>query len=283
MGTHVKPTKEQLKKGAEDALKKLESMPKPGEDAVPSPSPSTAIPTPSPSAAAPSPSPSEAIPSPSPSDSVPSPSPTPSEEIDDETQKLKERASASAREAQVLHSRTKKYDEAVDEAEKVEPPTEEEMKAEYGDEWQDMSDANKKLARNTWVSNKRFEIMSKVSKEGKNIQEWNEKVDKFIEDPKTLIAHPQLERKQEEFKAFAAKPTRRGLEMEDLVLAFIGEVSTQKRPKQKGSMMEKGSAGRKDKPKPNDGTLSAAQGRALMKSDYKKWKTLLKAGKIKNQ
>ena len=282
---HIKPTKEQLKKGAEEALKKLESMPKPGDN-EPKPSPSAPVPSPSPSTAIPTPSPSEAVPSPSPSEPVPSPSPSPApgdEDDDDEVTKAKKKASASAREALVLHARTKKYDEAVAEADLVEPPTDEEMIAEYGAEWETMSDGQKKLARNAWVSDKRFAIMSKVSKEGRDIEEWNKKVSDFIEKPQTLIAHPQLERKQEEFKTFAAKLTRRGLDMEDLVLAFLGELALNPKKKNKGQMFEKGSPGKKDRPQPKDDKLSASQGRALMKTDYKKWKQLLKAGKIRNE
>lgn len=281
MGTHVKPTKEELKRGMEASLQKLETLPKPGED-DPKPSPSAPVPTPSPSSAAPTPSPSDAIPSPSPSSAAPSGSPSPSEAPDDELVKAKKKASSSAQEALVLHARTKKYDEAVVQAEKVEPPTEEEMVAEYGTEWESMSEGQKKLARNAWVSDKRFTIMSSVSKEGRDLDAWNEKVDKFVGDPKTLIKYPTLERKEEEFKLFAAKPSRRGLDMDDLVLAFKGELADNPKPKHKGKMMEKGSAGRKDIPLKKDDRLSAAQGRALMKTNYKEWKRLLKAGKIKN-
>lgn len=278
---HVKPTKEELQRKMKEADAKADQL-------KTQPSPSQPAPTPSPSAPAPTPSPSEPIPSstPSPSQSAPSasPSPSPAPEDDDEVAKAKKKASASAREAQVLHARTKKYDEAVLEAEGIQPPTDEEMISEYGqDEWDKMSEGQKKLARNSWVSDKRFEIMSKVSKEGKDIEKWNESVDKFIDNPKTLIDWPQLERKQEEFKAFASKPTRRGLDMEDLVLAFLGEQAKNAKPKSKGKQMETGSAGKKDRPQPKDDKISAAQGRALRNTNYKEWKRMLKAGKIRKE
>ena len=289
MATHVKPTKEQLEKERQASLKKLEELEKNPPKPTPSPSPSHA-PSGSPSA---SPSPSAATsaspsasPSPSKASGSPSASPSPSmDEEEAEKERLRKKASASAREAQVLHSRTKKYDEAVEEAEKVEPPTNKDMEERYGkDEWEDMSEGNKQMARDAFVANKRFEIMSKASKEGRDIDKWNTEVDKFITDPKVLIKHPELEGKAEEFKEFATKPTRRGLDFDDLVLAFNGELALNPPKKNKGAMFEKGVGGdKKNKPKPNDGMLSAQQGRALMKTDYKKYKELLIAGKIRNE
>lgn len=293
MANHHKPTKEELQQGMKESLEKLEKLPKPdpnnpdSKKGNPTPSPSAA-PSPSPSHAAPSasPSPSKAAPSASPSTSPsqPSASPSPSEPDEDEKERLRKKAAASSREAQLLHQKNKKYNEALTEAENLKPPTEQEMEAEYGkDEWEDMSEGSKQLARNAWLSNKRFEIMSKASKEGRDVQEWTEKVDKFLADPKNLNKYPELEGKQEDFKLFTMKESRRGLDFEDLVLAFNGEIAKNPPKKNKGKMFEQGNGGGKQKPQPKDDKLSAAQGRALMKTDYKKWKQLLKAGKIKNE
>lgn len=285
---HVKPTKEELKAKADQALKDLENL-DPNEDPDnPTPAPKA---SPSPSAPPPpsaSPSPSEApassySASPSPSQAPkPSASPSPSAPDEDELTKTKKKLSASSKEALILHSRTKKYDEAVAEAEAVEPPTEDDMKAKYGeDEWEEMSAGQKLLAQESWVANKRFEIMSKVSKEGRLIDEWNTKVADFLADPKNLTKYPVLEGKQEEFQAFAAKPTRRGLDMEDLILAFKGDLADNPPKKNKGQMFEKGSPGIKDKPKPKDDKISAADAKILRETNYPKWKQLLKAGKIR--
>lgn len=281
---HVKPTKEELAAKAKQALEeaeKLKGQPDP-DDPQPSPSPSA---PPAPSA---SPSPSEApggsaSPSASPSQPpAPSASPSPSAPDEDELTKTKKKLSASSREALILHSRTKKYDEAVAEAEAVEPPSDEEMQAKYGkEEWEEMTAGQQLLARESWVSNKRFEIMSKVSKEGRIIEEWNGKVDEFLKDPKNLNKYSVLEGKQEEFKEFCSKPTRRGLDFEDLVLAFQGDLINNPPKKNKGQMFEKGSPGQKEKPKPKDDKITAEQAKILRETDYPKWKQLLKAGKIK--
>lgn len=296
MAKHVKPTKEQLLKGIEDSKKKLKELEKNPPALSPTPTPT---PTPTPSAT-PSPTPT-ASPSATPSPTAtasPSATPSPSYSLsasasvspskppkEDELEKERKKSRASSREAQVLYSRTKKYDEAVEEAEAVQLPDDKTMQEKYGkDDWEGMSSGQQLLAKEAWVSNKRFEIMSKVSKEGKDIQEWNKKVDKFIEDPKTLNKYKELEGKQDEFKEFCSKPTRRGLDFEDLVLAFNGELAKNPPKKNKGKMFERGVGGdKRNRPKPNDGTLTAAQGRALMKTDYKKWKQLLMAGKISNK
>lgn len=279
-----RPTKEELKSRIEQSQKELEEI----ENNPPSPSPTPSEPAPSDEKPTASPSPSksededEDTPSASPSPSEEAPEdeePSPSEEP--EKKELKKKLSNSSRENQVLYSRTKKYDEAVERAEKIEPPTDEEMQTEYGkEEWDKMSAGQKKLAVNSWIANKRFEIMSEVSKEGKDIQQWNEKVDKFIDDPKTLIKHPLLEGKQEDFKAFAGKPTRRGLDFEDLVLAFKGDLADKPPTKHKGKMFHTGSGGSKEKPKAKNGKLSVEEGRKLRETDSRKWKAMLKAGKI---
>jgi hypothetical protein len=251
---HVKPTKEELKAGAEAALKELEAIDQaPSEPPIEEPAPTVE-------------------------------ETTPAEPPQEDTSELKKKLSNSAREAQVLQSRTKKYDEAVEQAEGINPPSDEDMQVEYGtDDWDGMSNAERKLAKDAWLNKRRFEVLSQVAKEGKNIEKWNTSVDSFVDDPKNLIKYPELEGKVEDFKVFATKPTRRGLDMEDLILAFNGDMARSTQPKKKGQMFETGTPGNSDKPQPQDDKISATQGRVLMKTDYNKWKAMLKAGKIKNE
>lgn len=285
--THVKPTKEELQHQIEESKKKLEELgkkrnPAPSPSAAPSPSPSAA-PSPSPSAAtSPSPSPSHAAPSASPSPSsapAPSPSPSPSP-----SKKEAKKTSASAAEAIILNARNKKYDEAVAMAEQIKEPEDDVMVAEYGKaEWDEMTDSQKKLAKKAWVSDVKMQIVVNASKEGKAVTDWIGEVNTFLEDPKTLNKYQSLEGKQAEFKSFALKESRRGLDFDTLVLAFIGELSTKVPEKKKGEMFPKGGSGKHGKPAPKDDMLTAAQGRLLMKTDYKTWKAKLIAGKIKNE
>lgn len=198
---------------------------------------------------------------------------------EEESVDYKEKFVHSTRESQVLHSKNKKINEVIEKAITMPEPTDEELLKEFPD-WDIMSDTEKKLARKTYKYDKAFSMLNEVTKESKDADVWHEKVDTYIEDPKTLNDHPELEGKTEDFKLFASKPTRRGVDFEDLIKAFLFDVSTSK-PKNKGKMFEAGSGG--EKPKPKTDVLSALEGRRLMKTDYKKWKDMLLAGKIANE
>lgn len=272
MPKHTKPTKEELEANAKKALEEAEAL---KNNPQLSPSPSLAIPSPSeaipsPSQAVPSPSPSEPIPSPIPSEPIPSPSPD-----------YKEKFVASSREAQVLHAKNKKVNEAIDKAAELPEPTEEELRAEYSD-WEVMSDFEKKLAKDSLISTRRFALLHEATKEFKDIDAWNDKVDKFIVDPKVLVDYSELEGRIEEFKIFATKPTRRGVDFEDLISAFLYDITKKMKPKQKGQMFPTGSGGPNEKPKPGGGKITIEEARTLRKTDYNKFKELLKAGKIES-
>jgi hypothetical protein len=185
----------------------------------------------------------------------------------------------STRESQVLHSKNKKISDAIEKAVTMPDPTEDELKTQFPN-WDVMSETEQVLAKKTFKYDKAFSMLSEVTKESKDIEAWNKKVDEYTGDPKTLIAHPELEGKTEEFQIFASKPTRRGVDFEDLIKAFLFDVAA-KQVKSKGKMFDTGSGG--EKPKPKSDVLSATEGRKLMKSDYKKWKELLIAGKIANE
>lgn len=188
----------------------------------------------------------------------------------------------SAREAQVLHSKDKKMVEALDQAKGLPSPSDEEMIKLYPD-WEMLTDTEKRLAKDTEMSKRQFNILHEASTAGKDISAWNDKVDKFIDDPKTFIAHPDLEGKADDFKVFATKATRRGVDFPDLVSAFLYEVEKSMPPKHKGAMFEKGSGGAKDLEKQKGDKISLEEARNLRKTNFNKYKELLKAGKIEKE
>jgi hypothetical protein len=191
----------------------------------------------------------------------------------------KKKFTESSREAQVLHSRQKKLTEAVDQASQIEEPSDEEMVKDFSD-WDVMSETEKRLAKDNVINKRRFEAIHKASQEGKDIIDWNVKVDKYVDDPKTLIDNPELEGKVDDFKIFASKPTRRGLDFADLTSAFLYDMSKSTKPKSKGRMFETGSGGPNEKIKPKGDKISLAEARTLMKNNYKKYKEYLTSGKI---
>ena len=186
----------------------------------------------------------------------------------------------STREAQVLYAKNKKINDAFDKAKDLPDPTEDDMKAEYTD-WDVMSDFEKKMAKDTMISKKRFEAIGEVNRGFKEIEEWQAKIDAFSDDPNSLVDNPKLEGKMEEFKAFATKPSRRGVDFEDLIPAFLYS-EDQEKPKNKGKMFETGTGGPATKSKPKSDKISIEEARSLRETDYSKYKELLKAGKIKS-
>jgi hypothetical protein len=196
------------------------------------------------------------------------------------TEDYRKKFTESTREAQVLRAKNKKLQEAIQNAGSLPEPTEQELQAEFP-EWEEMTATERRLAKDSILNRRRFDAINSAALEGKNIDEWNQKVDEFVDDPKTLIANPELEGKQEEFKRFSAKPTRRGLDFDDLVLAFLGDVQKNRPAPKKGSMFPSGSAGPNDTMKPKDNRLSIEEASVLMQTDYKKYKEYLMAGKIK--
>lgn len=259
---HKKPTKEELEAGVKSATEELNNTPATPEPPV-TPEPTEAV-TP------------ELSMEPSPSTEIPE-SDNPSDE-----NYWKNKLAASASEAQKLSRKNKEIKEAVEGAASIPEPTDEEMSKEYSD-WEFLTDTEKRLSRDNFLNKKRFQLINEATSKMKVEDVWDEKFDAYVDDPKVLVNHPELEGKIGEFKQFAGKPSRKAVDFEDLVLAFIGERKLNKPAPKKGQMFETGSSGLNEPIKPKDNKLSVEEGRALMKADYKKWKEYLQAGKIKNE
>lgn len=200
------------------------------------------------------------------------------EEIDEEEKTYREKFTHSTRESQILKAREKKLHDAIEAGKAIPEPTDEEMAIDYPD-WDVMSETERKLAKKVYVSDKRSELLEEVTKESKDYAAWNDKVDKFLDNPQSLIDNPELEGKVDEFKVFATKPTRRGVDFETLVSSFLWEAGKTIK-KNKGKQMETGTGGPNDKPDLKGDKISTKEAASLMKKDYKKYKELLLAGKI---
>lgn len=185
---------------------------------------------------------------------------------------------ASSKEALILRSATKKFEQAVDQAQNLSEPTDIELKQAFQN-WDDMTPNEQMLAKETYKSNKRFELIHKATQEGKELEQWSADVDGFITDPKTLIDNPGLEGKADDFKIFALKETHRGVDFSVLVKAFLFDHETGK-PKNKGKMFENGVGGKKEPKAPVSDKISLSQARSIRQTDYEKYKQLLRDGKI---
>jgi hypothetical protein len=252
--THKRPTVEEL----EEKIKEVENIDL-EEEVV---EPETSEPTPS--------EPEEEPPEPEPSKEI----------IKDVLKREKEKNVASSKEAQVLHAKNKKLTEAIEIADDIPDPTEEEMQVEYTD-WDVMSDFEKKIAKDNLISKRRFQTISQVTKEFKDLDAWQAKVEKFVDNPEIFIKYPSMEGKEEEFKSFAMKPTRRGVDFDDLVPAFLYHPDDTPKPKSnKGGMFETGTGGPSSKPNPVASKISIEDAAKIRETNFKKYKELLMAGRI---
>lgn len=199
-----------------------------------------------------------------------------SEKNDDEKDELKKKVAASTRESQRLLKNVKAFESAVD----VPEPTEEELVAE-NPEWDTMSSFEQKMAKKTLWNDKRFAALGEVTKQSKDLERWQGLVHKFVDNPQSMIDHPELEGKQEEFEFFATAPNRINMNYEDLVAAFLYNRNKDIKPK-KGKMFETGTGGPNNKAKSKNGKLSLEQGRQLRNSNYEEWKRQNNAGNIES-
>lgn len=199
---------------------------------------------------------------------------------DDSKNDIQKRYTESTREAQRLYQSNIKVTDAIAEADSLSEPTDEEMIKQFPDEWEALSPFEKRLAKDNELSKRKLKLISDASKEGKVIQEWNEKVDKYLEDPQIVKHNPDLTGKEDEFKLFASQKENRGANFDLLVGSFLHNLAKTPKVKHKGKMFETGSGGRNEKPVNKTDKLSLDDSRKLMKTDYPKWKQMLKEGKL---
>jgi len=267
--THQKPTEEELKAKVEEATQ----IPEEELNAPPMDEPETPE---TPETPAPEPEQPEVPETPKPEE--PETPEQPKETPEEEKDRLKKENKASAREAQKIYAKNRVLNQAIIDAEGMPEPTEEELQKEYPD-WDVMSDVERSLAKETVVSRNWRSKIKDASDQASKIEKWNESVETFTDDPKTLVENPDLEGKTEEFKEFATKSENNSVPFKILIGAFLHEQST-KKVEHKGKMFEEGNGGPNDKPQPTSGKISLEEAGKLRQTDYAKYKEYLKAGKI---
>jgi hypothetical protein len=136
------------------------------------------------------------------------------------------------------------------------------------------------MAKDSLWNRKKLNTIAEVAKDFKDMEAWNKAIDDFLADPEVLIGHPTLENKEADFKIFASKESRRGVDFEDLVSAFLYEEEGKPKPKNKGKMFETGSGGIDQKPKVATGKISHEEGERLRLYNYKEYIRLLRKDKI---
>lgn len=260
MKPHVKPTAQELEANAQAALAEVEAL-----EEAPAP------------AETPAPVEPEAPVEPK-TPETPVETETPIE-VETPEPDYKKKFSESSREAQKINAKNKVLNQAIAQAGEIDDVSEDEL-LKYHPDWEIMTDTEKRLAREALISTKRFQIMHEASKVTEKIEKWGEDVDKYLEDPKLLVDHPELEGKLDDLKYFATLQGNHGTDLTTLTKAFLYEQSIKPKPVNKGAMFETGSGGPNDRIKPKSDKLTVSEGATLMKTDYKKWLEYSRAGKI---
>jgi hypothetical protein len=274
-----KKSAKELQDAINKSIKDLETTPPPVV-----PEPKTELPDPKPSEPAPSePIPSEPAPSePAPSEPAPSPAPAPAPAAtpaQPDENNFKKKFVESSREGIVLHSKLNKVTGVIKNAINAPEPTDDEMRAAYAN-WDTMDEDMQSLAKDNLKNKRALAGLVDITKESEEIEAWNTKVDGYADDPKTVVVYPELEGKIDDFKIFASKPTRRGVDLDTLVSAFLHDASKMNKPKTKNQMFPTGVNGPKAPVKIKSDKLTVEQGIALKESNYKKYREMLVAGKI---
>jgi len=195
-------------------------------------------------------------------------------------QDLKKKLSASARENQKILAENRTMTKALADAEDIPEPTDDDLKKEYGvDDWELMSDTEKKFAKEAVIS-KRWRVeISKAKDQAKKINKWGEKIGQFVNDPQTLIDNPKLEGQTNAFIKFATTDENNSVPVKILVSAFLHENSSGKKSN-KGRQFQKGSGGANTKAIPTSNKISLDDARVLKANDYDEYRKQMKLGNI---
>lgn len=200
-------------------------------------------------------------------------------EPEKKTPSVEDRYRESTREAQVLHSKNKKFNDAVDEAAKINDVDEKELRSEYSD-WDVMSETEQRFAKDNLINKKKFELIHQATIEGRKVEEWADKVDTFLEKAVNKPSFSRLMGKEDKFRTFAMKPSRRGVDLEDLAKTFLYDQAPTPATKKKKSLFNTGSGAKQTKSK-SDGTISAEQAKILRTKKPKLYNKLVRQKKIK--
>lgn len=178
------------------------------------------------------------------------------------------KAKASAQEALILTEKLRLQEEEKNKKVEI---TEEFLKEKYPD-WEDLTLGEQraiKLAEEVKQENQ--EIKNNANKFN-NDREWLEKVEAYMSEELADL-FPKIVGREEEFKRFATRPTRKGLPMDVIAQSFLYEFPGETK---KRSLFH---AGGGEAPQPKEG-MSADDAAELMRTKPGEYVRLIRAKKL---
>jgi len=124
----------------------------------------------------------------------------------------------SQKEALILKAQLDKVDEEKNKKVEI---TDEVLKGMYP-EWDDMTPAEQRAMRRAEQLAQEVAELKNNANQFNNDKKWLEKVDSFVTEEMPDL-FPAIVGREEEFKRFATRPTRKGLPMDDLAKVFLYE------------------------------------------------------------
>ena len=206
------------------------------------------------------------------SDPVNPPAPAAAQPVDYEA-----RYKGSTRENEIIRAKHDEVSNAISNAATLQPPTDEEMKAIYGDAWELMDDIQKNMARSNELNERRFKLINEANEKTRQVDAWVKKVSDYVTDPEIVKQYPKIVGHEDEFKLYATKPTHIGAPLDLMIKAFVSDIKENK-PARRSIFVEPG-GGRGGSVKVDD-KVTLEQAGALRTSNPKEYEKLVRAGKI---
>ncbi|MFZ2882218.1 MAG: hypothetical protein WA019_04035 [Candidatus Moraniibacteriota bacterium] len=180
------------------------------------------------------------------------------------------KAKASQQEAMVLSEQLRKIEEEKNKKVEI---TDEYLKSKYPN-WDDMTTGEQAALKKGETLEQEIQELKNNNNKFNNDRAWEEKVTTFINEELPDL-FPKLVGREEDFKRFATRPTRKGLPLEDLAKIFLFENPVKE---QKRSLFHAPNNG--GKPPVNEG-MDVDEAAELMKTRPLEYMRLVRAGKIK--
>ncbi len=174
--------------------------------------------------------------------------------------------SQSTREAQILTAKVQGYEQRES---FTNQPSEDDLRKAFPT-WDYMTDTEKDIAKGTYLARKDAAEAVSEKRQREERAAWNRSVDEFT------LTDQRLAGREEEFKKFASKPTRIGVDLSVLASAFLFETpEPAKAPPAPG--LETGSGGTRE---PAPKKWKASDVAALQKNNPKEYHRLITTGKL---
>jgi hypothetical protein len=196
-------------------------------------------------------------------------------------QNIEERYKKSSQEAMILYSKNKKLNDTIDEAANLPEPTEDELRnyAKLNDAvYDDLDIFTQNILKKTLMNERRFQKIDESRHESKRLDEWVTKVDDYINSPEVVKDFPVITDNAEEFRSYALKQGRRGVDFDILSASFLYELSQTPKVKKKGSLLLSGGNSKAAEPAPKG--FSATDIAYMRKKDPRQLRKAIKEGKV---